>query len=400
VPGNAPCFLAARIELGHTFQLVNLDVSMARVYLHIGAPKTATSTLQHVLANNVQRLLKSGVLYPRTVGHGNAHHTLVCDLVEKHRGQTMPDIWYGDIPRGETWSLLQAEMTRHGAAVHSVILSSELFFGQVHELDPILKDVAAHLRGHDVRVIVYLRRQDQLYSSFYNQDVKGIRQWSNSAYQFYQTHQMFEYGYHSVMKIWSDAFGKGNIIIRPFESGQWPGGNIVQDFCDSLGIVSLQGSAEENYESLGMIQLYVKRCLNKVGFAKSLNDEILRILYTLCPEEPVKGCLYVHKKLYMKYRDQWLQDNLILSNEYLERAELFSQPIPRADELKVYEINRFNTALYVRNMFDAFKQGRYRKHRQLFSKATLLVLADQNLWNALKAHERPELLEWATAIDK
>lgn len=373
---------------------------MATVYLHIGAPKTATSTLQHVLEKNFQHLLNNGVLYPRTVGHGNAHHTLVCDLLKAHRGQTMPDIWYGNIPRGEAWSLLESEMEHHEAVIHTVILSSELFFGQVHELDAILKDVASRLVRHDVRVIVYLRRQDQLYSSFYNQDVKGIRQWSSSAYQFYQTHQMFEYGYHSVIKIWSDAFGKENIIIRPFEAGQWPHGSIVQDFCDSLGILSLRGSAEENNESLGMIQLYVKRCLNKVGFAKHLNEEILRILYKLCPEEPVRGCLYIHKKLYMKYRDQWMQDNLILSNEYLGHAELFSKPIPSADELKMYEINRFNTALYVRNMFEIFKQRRYRKHRQLFSKATLLVLAEQNLWNALAAHERSELLEWATAIEQ
>jgi|GEM_PF-1893120 len=373
---------------------------MATVYLHIGAPKTATSTLQHVLANNYKRLLKSGVLYPRDVGHGSAHHTLVCDLMEAHRGQTMPDIWYGDIPRGQSWALLQAEMKRHENTIHSVIISSELFFGQIHELDSILKDISTRLQGHHIRVIVYLRRQDQLYSSFYNQDVKGIRQWSNSAYEFYQTHQIFEYGYHYVMNIWSNAFGRGNIIIRPFESAQWPRGGIVKDFSNSIGVVSLHGSNIENNESLGMIQLYVKRCLNKVGFSKHLNEEVLKILYKICPEKPVKGCLYIHRTLYTKYREQWLQDNRFLSNDYLEQAELFSQPIPEAAVLKMYEIDRFITALYVRNMFDIFKQGRYRKFRQLFSKATLLVLAEQNLWNALAANERPLLLEWATAIEQ
>lgn len=373
---------------------------MATVYLHIGAPKTATSTLQHVLANNYQRLLNEGVLYPQDMRQGHAHHPLVCDLMETHRGQTLPDIWYGNITRGQAWPLLQAEIKRHESQIHSIIISSELFFGQVHDLDLMLKEAAIYLQGHDIRVIVYLRRQDELYSSFYNQDVKGIRQWCQSPYQFYQTHQIFEYGYYSVMNMWSDIFGRDNIIIRPFESSQWPDGDIVRDFCQLIGGVSLRGTKVEHNDSLGMIQLYIKLCLNKVGFHKELNDHVLNVLYKIMPEAPAKRCLYIHKKLYTKYREQWLLENRALSNDYLEQAELFSQPIPDADELKSYDINRFNTALYARNMFKVFKQGRYREYRQLFSKATLLVLAEQNLWNSLNADERSELLEWATQVEK
>ena len=44
---------------------------MATVYLHIGAPKTATSTLQSVLAANYGGLLRGGVLYPQRCRHGD-----------------------------------------------------------------------------------------------------------------------------------------------------------------------------------------------------------------------------------------------------------------------------------------------------------------------------------------
>src|SRR6478609_7333351 len=37
---------------------------VTRVYLHIGAPKTGTTYLQHVLFQNRERLAKAGVLYP------------------------------------------------------------------------------------------------------------------------------------------------------------------------------------------------------------------------------------------------------------------------------------------------------------------------------------------------
>ena len=101
---------------------------MATVYIHIGAPKTATSTLQSVFSDNYGKLLKNGVLYPKHFRHGSAHHLLVCDLIEKYQGIRMPDIWYGPRPRGEAWSSLKAEIDQHGSAVDSVILSSELFF--------------------------------------------------------------------------------------------------------------------------------------------------------------------------------------------------------------------------------------------------------------------------------
>ena len=79
---------------------------MATVYIHIGAPKTATSTLQSILARNHRKLLENGVLYPQDPRVGDAHHLLVCDLIEQCQGIRMPDIWYGSRARGEAWAAL------------------------------------------------------------------------------------------------------------------------------------------------------------------------------------------------------------------------------------------------------------------------------------------------------
>ncbi len=79
---------------------------MATVYLHIGAPKTATSNLQAILARHQDELLAQGVLYPRLCRHGDAHHVLVADLIDKYQANPMPDIWYGDFPRGQAWASL------------------------------------------------------------------------------------------------------------------------------------------------------------------------------------------------------------------------------------------------------------------------------------------------------
>ncbi len=367
---------------------------MATTYLHIGAPKTATSTLQSVLASNYDRLLKGGVLYPRTMRSADAHHVLACDLIDKHQGGPMPDVWYGSQPRGQAWESLQAEIKQHKSAIDSVVISSELFFGQGKNLSSILADVSAYLRGHEIKVIVYLRRQDQLYSSFYNQDVKGVRQWANSAYQFYETHQIFESDYHSMLGVWSKVFGKKQIIIRPFEPGQWLNGDIVQDFCALIDVESFTSVYTDQNKSLGAIQLYVKRCLNKIGFDKQGNDTVLAVLAKIYPEEPAKGCLYVHRGLYRKYREQWLQVNDALSEDYLEHKRLFNQPIPEPQDLELYKINPLGVVDYVQNMVKFFRTDNYPEYRQLFAKATILVLAEQDLWHALDAGNRTILLGW------
>jgi hypothetical protein len=367
---------------------------MAIIYLHIGAPKTATSTLQNVLARNYDRLLKRGVLYPRNLRSADAHHELACDLIEKFQGKPMPDAWYGSQPRGQAWGSLRDELERHKSKIESVVISSELFFGQTNNLEAILEEISEQLRGHEVKIVVYLRRQDQLYSSFYNQDVKGMRQWPESAYEFYETHQMLECDYGSLLGMWSQAFGKKHIIIRPFEPEQWINGDIVQDFCGSIGIEPLSSKVKDQNESLGITQLYVKRCLNRIGYEKNLNDGVLRVLAKICPEEPAKGCLYVHRGLYRKYRKEWLEINEALSADYLQDRPLFNGSIPKPGELDLYKINHLKLAGYIKNMVNIFRKGKYPEYRALFAKATLLVLAEKDMWYVLDTESRVELLKW------
>ena len=367
---------------------------MATVYIHIGAPKTATSTLQGVLANNDRKLLRHGVLYPRDSRHGDAHHLLVCDLIEQHQGVRMPDIWYGDKPRGQSWAALRSEMQRHAAEIDSVIISSELFFGQNKGIEAMLDTVSDHLGGHEVKVVVYLRRQDQLYSSFYNQDVKGVRQWPHSAYQFYQTHQMFRQDYHSMLNAWSSAFGKHNVLIRPFEQEQWLDGDILRDFCALTGTVQLTSTYRDQNESLGALQLYLKRCLNQVGYAKSDNDEVLRILQKMCPEEPLKGCSYVHKGLYRSYRSEWAKANRAISRDYLDGAPLFHSTIPRPRDLELYQIDAQALAAVIARATAELREGLYSDHRPLFARALLLALAEQGLWDLLPVDDSAVLLGW------
>jgi hypothetical protein len=367
---------------------------MATVSIHIGAPKTATSTLQAVLASKHKKLLARRTLYPKNCRHGDAHHVLVCDLIEKYHGNPMPDLWYGNYPRGEAWSALCSEIRAHEGAIDSVILSTELFFGQVNKIDLMLADVRESLAEHEIKVIVYLRRQDQLYSSFYNQDVKGARQWPHSAYQFYETHQIFHRSYYDMLQTWSEVFGVENVLVRPYEPAQWLDGSIVRDFCQTAGIDSLRGLVIDRNKSLGVTQLYVKRCLNRVGYDKGDNDQVRKLLVRLVPEKPATDILYVNRRLYNKYRQQWNKTNCRLAQEFLGRENLFYEAIPAAAELHEYKVDQEKITLFLQAVLRHFRRGKPAKFRSLFARAALLVMAEQNVWGVLDSRKRSVLLAW------
>lgn len=371
---------------------------MPTVYLHIGAPKTATSTLQRVLAKNYQTLRNKGVLYPKDCRAGDAHHALACDLIETHQEYAMPDLWYGKVPRQASWQLLLEEIEANKAGLEKIILSTELFFGQNNRLQRMLAGIKQQLEGFDIKVVVYLRRQDQLYSSFYNQDVKGTRQWPGSAYEFYETHQLLRIDYLSVLQAWTRAFGRENIILRPFEKEQWTDRSVIADFCAATDIPLLRGTFREQNESIGGTQLYMKRCLNSAGFPKEQNAEILSLLREMFPEEPAKGLLYVNRPLYRKYRAYWQRVNEILSQEYLESRPLFEQPIPEPEDVDVHAVKLEDMAVFAGNCLEILGKAGNAGYRPLFAKAILLAAIELQFWEKLPAPARETFREWLGSV--
>lgn len=360
------------------------------IYLHIGAPKTGTSNLQGSLACADETLRKHGFLYPRSCRQGVAHHVLVCDLIDKYQARRMPDVWFGDYPRGKSWGALEQEIAGYDGRLEGVILSSELFFGQSHNLDRMLGDINRSLAGYPVKVVIYLRRQDQMYSSFYNQDVKGTRQWGHSAYRFYQTHQLFQRNYYEMVSLWASAFGADNIILRPFE----PGADVVGDFCQTLGIPTVPRIEGERNESLGMNQLFIKRCLNLVGFEKSMNERVLDLLFSLCPESPGSGTLYVNRGFYGRLREDWKIANRKLSAKYLDGAPLFASDFPRPIDLEPFAVSKPVLVEFLHKMIRTFSRGQHDDVRQLFSKAAMYMIAAEGMWNLLEEKQLQVLVRW------
>ena len=100
---------------------------------------------------------------------------------------------------------------------------------------------AAALREHipqtfTVKIIYYVRRQDELIESWYNQVIKTpfyqcSRKLDNTLIM--ENYHLFDHD--AVIRPWAALFSRENIIIRVYEEGQM-NGDIIQDFSAVIGL--------------------------------------------------------------------------------------------------------------------------------------------------------------------
>ena len=182
--------------------------------LHIGLGKTGTTVLQRFLAQNREVLLERGIEYPQEGLVDHAHH-----LFSPHVPHYMQQRWTF-VPVSDWAGPVSAK------EASSILLSSELMSSaSADEIAPYCNELRAHF---DVRVVIYLRRQDHMLASTYNQQVKSGRQKRPLGATWLK--RLPAYDYLEKLRRWESAVGRDALVVRPFEREQLEGGDIRTDF--------------------------------------------------------------------------------------------------------------------------------------------------------------------------
>lgn len=131
---------------------------MARLILHVGTHKTATTTIQKSFFTNRKLLAQHGLVYP-DIGRTEGHHGLITDWVN------LADVFH--LPEGSVaaWQKLVDETSQGD---HTVFLSSEEFSRGHPQSKMNLKAIRPLLdRYDDIKVICVLRDQISFLQSVY-----------------------------------------------------------------------------------------------------------------------------------------------------------------------------------------------------------------------------------------
>ena len=206
-------------------------------WLHIGTQKTGTTSLQHCLSANRERLLEQGFLYPSSPGDVNhvgitaySRDEEKIDLIRKRCGiQSSADV---RVYRRRLSQELNDEIEE--CRPSAVILSNEHLSARVRS--PVeVRRVAELCRSfaNRVTIVVYLRNQVDYLVSWYNTLVKSGN--SNSFDNLGVRRIERQVDYARMLAPWARVFGLENMQVRRFEVQDMKGGDIVEDFASIVG---------------------------------------------------------------------------------------------------------------------------------------------------------------------
>lgn len=221
--------------------------------LHIGMGKTGTTAIQESLWRNRHYLLANGYRYPSAACISCAHH-----LISPHRPTLLVDNgWeFLDPPRWLPKVLREAD--------RKVLMSTELiFWAEPEAIASFCEEVSQAFR---LRVCAYLRRQDLAIMAGYNQRVKvgqQVRPLSDELPDLVE-----RYNYQQLLRPWSEALGKENVSVFPYEYGQMIDGDAVADFYKKVLHIDppdTAGAVRDANPGLCADVLEYKRCLNAVS---------------------------------------------------------------------------------------------------------------------------------------
>jgi len=298
---------------------------MKHCLLHIGAPKTGSTALQKFLAMNRESLRRLGLDYPDVSLRGYGHHDLAF-LV----GGGYP-AWA--TPQERTLEALARELADKVADSPMVALSSENFY-----LLPNPRGVAqlleqAGIRVGGVRVIVYLRRQDEAHLSWYNQAVKAQGYTGTVAENIAETEPLWNYA--AQLERWATVFGRDNLVVQIYQTPDTPGGDIRRDF---LRLAGLPGNGfdfpEENVNSrINTEILEFQRLVNRLPLSPQEKRGAHKELIALTAAAAGTGLFDDRALLGTKERTAILArhagNNGAVARAYLKRERLFDDDMPQ-----------------------------------------------------------------------
>lgn len=253
---------------------------MANIYLHIGQPKTATTTLQYFFSSNREWLLARGIYYPPSPRGDHAEKGHFCFF---------DSIWseIGVLPEPSSHSMAQCQEYLDNAYKKfqnkHLLISAETFW---HALDfespeKVFSLIKTLFPYGKIKIICYLRRQDLWFESFYNEIVKKMN-YNLDINAFYNSRKMWG-NYYTRLKIWENYFGENSVIVKIFEREQLKNHSIIDDFCNILGINNILDSTpiENKNERLSSPVIAFKRYQNSIVMDGELNHKLFNILNSI-----------------------------------------------------------------------------------------------------------------------
>lgn len=303
---------------------------MTTVYISIGTPKTGTTALQNFMRRNDGEMRKQGYCYPLL-------RLGISGLYRDRNGQFLIYESHQENKKEHEAEIKKKAYEQLGELAKqypNIVLSDEQIWYRCRRSENFWREVIEDFRkiNCEIKVIAYLRRQDLLIQSLWNQSIKMFRK-GTMTFQQCMENDYFRYfpmDYYENLKFIEKDLGKENIIVRPYERGRFEGSEhtIFSDFFESIGLKLTDGfDRDGDTRNLGLEGNYIeiKRLINGVPEYREMRDFLSRpVLYgstyrSEIGENPKSGMFTYEEQV--AYLAQFEEGNQKIAEEYLGRPK-------------------------------------------------------------------------------
>ncbi|MDG1733771.1 MAG: hypothetical protein P8H39_12445 [Thalassotalea sp.] len=314
---------------------------MTTIYLHIGQEKTGTTSIQQFLVSNRKFLFDTyGILYPynKKISTDNKsffNHAKFTgsfldykerSFVKMERLLTVKD------------SIEELKLVIKKKKPKAIIISSEHLSSRLN--GEHIKELAKQLDSYDVKIICYVRRQDDYQISRFSESLKsGAKKWLKLKANFSKNKRL---NYLDNLSPWLDWFGRESIILCPFDKKRFVNESLYDDFLSKLGVsefskfivpdssnISVSKEEADVLLALNKVLLTWADVNNDVTLAKfrrsqEIRKEVLTIMQTnrdIKVHTALKDSF--SKKDKEHFMSHFIDSNRKLSELYYNRKELF-----------------------------------------------------------------------------
>lgn len=229
---------------------------MANLILHIGSEKTGTTSIQHFLMANSDKLFAKEYFIPQFLDPwGQGNHWLLAFMCyppgftdELVTSAILDKLLSPAEVRRDTDAMLKSYISKHGNKtwvistehLHSRLCSIE----DLYRLRSTLNDLF-----DSVKIIIYIRHPLQ----------SAISLWSTGVY-YGQTDRVLPspealapiLNYHLVLSRWISVFGRSSINVRIYDRSKLVNGDVIDDFCSFISLDNIDSLAKPEQMNTSM----------------------------------------------------------------------------------------------------------------------------------------------------
>ncbi len=304
-----------------------------KLFVHIGMPKAGSTALQEFLYMNREVLEDMGLLYPdprqleqfsRKPQMMKGHHIVPMYLTgffwahfPKKNGITSDQIF----------TFIRNQISASPA--QKVLLSSEACWFMLNRPD-VVKEFVNAFSDFDLKIIAYLRRQDDHIQSGYNECIKSSF-YTMNVDEFIEDRFLDPSNkYYSHLMLWVNTIGYNNITVRIYEKRCLINGSIFDDLLAQCGIElnkELKLPKKDANPRLSLDALIFQRIVNIICADKAVKQEFSSLLlaYSESNDRETTRAFGISNLLDQKQRDRinkwYSEENELLSSVFLTQSQ-------------------------------------------------------------------------------